>query len=633
MSGTRVLLVEDERIVALHSKQQLNKLGYDVVAIAASGRDALQKISELRPDIVLMDIHIEGDLDGVETAALIPHDLKTAVIYVTAFSEEATLERARATSPYGYLIKPYSERELHATIQVALERQRADSALLASEERFRSIFNAVSEGIFIADAEGILVDCNDPGAAMLGYRKEELVGKSVGALSSGIPPYTEQIAAETTARLAAAGKPMRLDWQSKTKDGRIFPTYVSLRFTRIDGRDVVLALVRDMTEQRTIEQQLQQSQKMEAIGSLTGGMAHDFNNLLGLVIGNLDMLRDRLSSDPESDLFADRALSAALRGAELTKRLLAFARRQPLQPRLVNVNEVIHGLSELLGRTLGENVEIRSSLNPDIWPIVVDPAQFEACLVNLITNARDAMPDGGEVLITTHNRVLDVDYAATHPDVSPGEYALIEITDSGVGMDEKTLARIFEPFFTTKEEGRGTGLGLSMVFGFIKQSAGHISVYSEPGSGSTFRIYLPRSRENASTIPQERDAELRDGGGVRILVVEDNPGFRTLVVEQLTQLGYECTVAADGASAIRMLEEAQPDLVFSDVIMPGGVSGHDLAEFVKRRWPTVKMLLTSGFPEEKSRGRGVSPLAVRLLSKPYRKDELARVVREVLGSS
>lgn len=243
MTAPRILLVEDERIVALHSQQRLVKLGYDVVAIVSSGAMALEKIAELHPDVVLMDIHIEGDMDGIETAMKIPAELDIAVIYLTAYSEEATLARARASTPYGYLIKPYSERELHATIQMALERQQANEASRNSEQRFQSIFNAVSEGIFILDMQTqTITDCNEPGAAMLGYDKAEVIGKGVEAFSSGVPPYTGNDAIDTTSQLAISGKPMRLDWQSKTKDGRIFPTDVSMRFASINGRVVILAI-------------------------------------------------------------------------------------------------------------------------------------------------------------------------------------------------------------------------------------------------------------------------------------------------------------------------------------------------------------------------------------------------------
>jgi CheY-like chemotaxis protein len=370
---------------------------------------------------------------------------------------------------------------------------------------------------------------------------------------------------------------------------------------------------------------------MEAIGNLTGGLAHDFNNLLSVVIGNLDLLREQLTKGSGLDDLANDALQAALRGAELTRRLLAFARRQPLQPKIVDVNELIDGVSRMLSRTLGSNVEISPRLGADVWPVVVDPVQLEACLVNLAANARDAMPRGGKLQILTDNRHLDADYAGLYPGLAPGDYTLVEVTDSGTGMPPEILDKIFEPFFTTKQEGRGTGLGLSMVFGFMKQSDGHINVYSEPGVGTTFRLYLPRATTAADKAGAADTTAFALGGEETILAVEDNPGLRQLVVRQLKQLGYRCLEAEDGPSALRMLEANEVHLLFSDVIMPGGMSGYELGRAARSRWPKLKVLLTSGFPEEKLNGNGEPPWSMRLLLKPYRKEDLALLLREVLA--
>ncbi len=331
------------------------------------------------------------------------------------------------------------------------------------------------------------------------------------------------------------------------------------------------------------------------------------------------------------DQLADEALSAALRGAELTRRLLAFARRQPLQPKIVDVNDLVDGVEKLLSRTLGTNIELSNSPGKDVWPVTVDPVQLEACLVNLATNARDAMPRGGKLQIVTDNRRLDEDYVGMHPGLAAGDYTLIEVTDSGTGIPKDVLDRIFEPFFTTKKEGHGTGLGLSMVFGFMKQSNGHINVYSEEGVGTTFRLYLPRAMEASEAVAASQPTSYALGAAETILAVEDNPGLRNLVVRQLKQLGYNCIEAEDGPSAIKMLETHDIDLLFTDVIMPGGMSGYELGRTVRTRWPSIKVLLTSGFPEEKINGNGKPPWNMRLLLKPYRKEDLALTLREVFA--
>jgi signal transduction histidine kinase len=391
------------------------------------------------------------------------------------------------------------------------------------------------------------------------------------------------------------------------------------------------ALAAEIDARQKASQQLVQAQKMEAIGNLTGGMAHDFNNLLGVIIGNLDLLCDIQSGDPAADEFAGEALNAALRGADLTRRLLAFARRQPLQPARTDVNELIGGIVKLLGRTLGEEIEITLDLNPDLWPVVVDRVQLEASLTNLATNARDAMPGGGQLIIVTGNRALDADYAAQSREVQPGEYAMIEVSDTGTGMPPETASRIFEPFYTTKEQGKGTGLGLSMVFGFIEQSGGHINVYSEVGIGTTFRLYLPRADADAEASPAGSPTGLVRGDGETVLAVEDNASLRRVVARQLGELGYRVVEDEDAQIALRLLGEERVDLIFTDIVMPGGTSGYEIADRVQSRWPQIKIVLTSGFPENRANG---DPTArgLRLLSKPYRRDDLARIIREVLDS-
>ena len=617
MKTARIVLVEDERIVALHLQQQLTNLDYEVAGVAASGRAALEHIIRERPDIVLMDIHIEGDMDGIETVSKIPQDLHIPVIYLTAYSEEATLERAQATRPYGYLIKPYSERELHATIQMALERSRAEAALRASEDRFRSIVSAISEGIFIADAEtGAFVEVNPPGGDMFGYDRRELLGQGLGALSSGETPFT---AAEAVQRFrhASAGAPQRFDWHCRRKDDQLFWAEISLRAAPIGGRDLVLAVVRDLTERQAIEEQLRQVQKIEAIGQLTGGIAHDFNNLLGVIIGNLDLLRDTRGDDEELNELSGDALDAALRGADLTRQLLAFARRQPLQPQSVDLVELVDATMRLLRRVLGENIDVRVTHEEPAGRVFVDRAQLEAALTNLTTNARDAMPNGGTLMVNTGRRCLDADYAALHADVTPGRYMLIEVTDTGVGMPAEVQERIFEPFYTTKDRDRGTGLGLSMVFGFLKQSGGHVSVYSEVGVGTTFRLYLPSAQGGVAMNTEPGLAEQLIGKGETALVVEDDTPIRRIVVRYFRELGYEVIEARNAAEALERLQADPVDVMFTDVVMPGAMDGLALAREASDLWPDLRVILTSGFPQTKLKD-DLMQGCFRLLSKPYR---------------
>jgi PAS domain S-box-containing protein len=399
------------------------------------------------------------------------------------------------------------------------------------------------------------------------------------------------------------------------------------------GRPVrVASTIKDVTElralqqrERELERELRQSQKIEAIGNLSGGIAHDFNNLLGVVIGNLDLLSLGAGrSEDDKALLAD-ALAAALRGSELTQLLLAFGRRQPLRSKREDVNELLRSTTDLLQRTLGANIEIVHDFAADLRPAEVDPAQLEVAITNLATNARDAMPDGGKLTFRTANVTLDETGAARHPDMRVGAYVVIAVCDTGTGMSPETLARIFDPFFTTKEVGKGSGLGLSMVFGFTKQSGGHIDVASEPGKGTSFRLYLP-------SAPADELAGSKRTGSATILVVEDNDGLRRVVVRQLAQLGYEVVEARDAASALEILRAGSIDLLFTDMVMPGAMDGSDLARAAATLAPGVKVLFTSGFPAAAASG-GVWPGGgATLLGKPYRREELASAVRAALAS-
>jgi nitrogen-specific signal transduction histidine kinase/CheY-like chemotaxis protein len=391
-----------------------------------------------------------------------------------------------------------------------------------------------------------------------------------------------------------------------------------------------------IVEERTAElkltsEQLHQAQKMEAIGNMTGGMAHDFNNLLAVVIGNLDLLLERLGGDPDSKTLVEGALQASERGAELTGQLLAFARRQPLAPKVVAIDDHVVGMTRLLERILAENIVVKVITGPDTWPVTIDPAQLSAAIANLANNARDAMPDGGTLTIETKNTHLDADYAALNPEVVPGDYVLLEVSDTGIGMSQETLAQAFEPFFTTKEVGRGTGLGLSMVFGFVKQSQGHVKIYSEPGHGTVVRLYLPRAEKAATNGTHAERPAMEPPRNETVLVVEDNEGVRAVVSRQLRDLGYKVVEADGPRRALDLLTNADlaVDVLFTDLVMPG-MNGVELAEAVAKLRPGLPILFTSGYSgsslmsDERLRQDG------RFLSKPYRKQDLAKMLRELL---
>ncbi len=389
---------------------------------------------------------------------------------------------------------------------------------------------------------------------------------------------------------------------------------------------------RDIEE---LNERLRRAQRLEAVGQLTGGVAHDFNNLLTVVLGNAELLAELNHGNPQQRKLAEMIGAAAQRGAELTQRLLAFARKQALAPKVVALNPLVAGLDPLLRRTLGEHIEIELIRAAGLWPALVDPGQLENALLNLCLNARDAMPGGGRLTLETANARLDADYVVAHPDVQAGQYVMVAVSDTGSGISADHLKRVFEPFFTTKATGKGTGLGLSMVYGFVKQSAGHVAVYSELGQGTTVRLYLPRASAE-DTVAAGDDAAAADdalqGGSGRILLVEDDADVRAYALSQLQGFGYTVIEAADGPAALAILERrADIDLLFTDVVMPGGMNGRALADAARRLYPGLRVLYTSGYTENAIVHHGRLDEGARLLGKPYRRSELDRAVRAALA--
>jgi CheY-like chemotaxis protein len=371
---------------------------------------------------------------------------------------------------------------------------------------------------------------------------------------------------------------------------------------------------------------------MDAIGQLTGGVAHDFNNILTVITGTIEVLAHGVADRPRLAAIAKMIDDAATRGANLTQQLLAFSRKQPLQPRDVDVNTLIVDTVKLLRPTLGDHIEIEAMLQSDAWCAMADPSQLSTVLLNLAINARDAMPDGGKLTFENGNVMLDEAYAASNPEVVPGAYVMIAVSDTGVGIPAAIRDRIFEPFFTTKDTGRGTGLGLAMVYGFVKQSLGHIKVYSEEGHGTTIKVYLPRSDARSPLPPDSPSDDTLPGGHETVLVVEDDDLVRNYVLTQLRSLGYATLEAGNAAAALARIDAgAEFDLLFTDVIMPGGMNGRQLADEVKKRRPAVRVLYTSGYTENAIVHHGRLDPGVTLLAKPYRKADLARMIREVLA--
>ncbi len=515
--------------------------------------------------------------------------------------------------------------ELKRTEEALLQ---SEARLRNSEERHRHVVDLIQEAIWI-HRDGNIVFANPAAAKLFGApTSDALIGKSIFSL---LHPDDRQRAIERTRITLTEGRAVPvIDMRLLGLDGRTRIAAIHAIPIHQDGYVHTMASGRDVTAQREAEAQLHQAQKMESVGQLTGGIAHDFNNLLTVVIGSLDSAADRVQSDVRPSI--DSALRAAERGATLIRQMLAFSRRQTLIPEALDLNDLAAGMADLLRRTLGEQIDIEMRLSPELWPTLADKGQVESALLNLSINSRDAMPDGGKLTIETTNTRLDPEYAAHNADVTAGDYVVLAVTDTGGGMSPEVLARAFEPFFTTKGIGKGSGLGLSMIYGFAKQSGGHLKIYSEVGHGTTVRLYLPRQLSAAAAVAAPMaGASDHPRGGETILVVEDDPMVRNFVVLQLRDLGYGVLEAVDGPAAEKLLNDgASIDLLFTDVVMPGGMTGRQLVEKVRQRRPGLRTLYTSGYTEDSIVNHGKLDAGVHFLSKPFRRQELAVKIREAL---
>lgn len=515
------------------------------------------------------------------------------------------------------------------------DRVAAADRLTMNESRLQALVDTVLDtlvdGLIIIDRTGRVQVYNRACEKLFGYQSAEVVGNNVKML---MPPDIERehdqylINYQTTGIRKIIG--ISREVVGQRKDGSTFPMHLAVGEATHLGEPIYVGIIRDLSERDQVESQLRQSQKMEAVGQLTGGLAHDFNNILMLISVNVEALLDQEVPARTRERLEQIEKSAS-RAAELTQQLLAYSRRQPLQPRLTDLNELVFATSKLLGRTLGEHIEIEAILADDLWITNVDRTQLETSLVNLSLNARDAMPGGGQLLIETRNVILDQDYVSQNPDVAVGAYAMLAVTDTGTGIPPDALEKVFEPFFTTKEVGRGTGLGLSMVYGFIKQSNGHIKVYSELNRGTSIKMYLPRADGTVEAQPVASAASLATGNE-RLLVVEDNADVRARICEILRGLGYTVDEAADGMAGLMQCESAQPsyDLLLTDVVMPGPIGGKALADAVSSRWPDTPIVFMSGYTEDAITHQGRLEAGVRLLAKPFRRHELAQMIRQAL---
>jgi PAS domain S-box-containing protein len=524
-------------------------------------------------------------------------------------------------------------------VQDDSEKKAAHDAVLESGRNFRLLVQGVTDyALFMLSPEGLVTSWNAGARRIKGYNEKEIVGSHFSKfytpedVDAGVP-FRGLEAARRDGRFEAEG------WRVR-KDGSRFFAHVVIDAIHEDNHLVGFAkITRDITERKRASELLEQtqralfqSQKMEALGKLTGGVAHDFNNVLQVLRGNLELLESRHGRDAWSAERLGNAVDAVDRGAKLASQLLAFGRQQPLAPLVINPARHLRALDDLLRRALGETIEIESVIAGGLWNTIVDPHQLENVILNLAINARDAMPDGGKLTLELTNATLDDDYVASVPELTAGQYVMLAVTDTGTGMSPEVMERAFDPFFSTKPEGHGTGLGLSMAYGFVKQSGGHMKLYSEIGEGTTVRIYLPRSMGTA-VDPERPVAHGVVHGNETILVVEDDLQVQSTVVEMLTGLGYAVLKANNAEQALAVMASGvHIDLLFTDVVMPGRVRSPDMAKHAVKILPGLKVLFTSGYTQNAIVHGGRLDPGVALLSKPYSRQQLALKVRQVLGT-
>ncbi len=642
--STRILVVDDapeHLLLVTEMLRSSEAFRASAITTARSYDEALRAFDDQSFDVALLDYWL-GARDGVSLLREIrDRGIDTPVVMLTGRGAAEVAVDAMKSGAADYLNKTtITVESLEAAVRHALalhghERQRrqAEAAVRASEERFRALVENSSDALLLLDDAGTITFVTQASGRHLGWRPDQMIGRSIFEF---LHPDDRDRAAESFATvLTRPGDTLTAEMRFRHADGS-WRILEGIGVNRLSDPAVgaIIVNARDLTERRRLEDQLRQAQKMEAVGQLAGGVAHDFNNLLTAILGYCSLLLDEMP--PEDPLRPDleEIRAAGDRAAALTRQLLAFSRRQLLQPQLVDVNGLVQQFEKLLRRLISEDVELALALAPSLPPVTADPASIEQVLVNLAVNARDAMPRGGRLTIETSVVDLDSAYVLTHATVVEGRYVLLAVSDSGDGMDEATRERVFEPFFTTKEQGRGTGLGLATVYGIVKQTGGYVWVYSEPGLGTSFKVYLPVARELPAADINTRDERTRRRvlGWETVLLVEDEDAVRALAREVLRRHGYAVIEARNGLDALRSAER-HPDpihLLVTDLVMPY-LSGKELAERLLASRPAMKVLFMSGYADHAALHHHVTRGAL-YLQKPFSPDAFARKVRGILDN-
>jgi two-component system, cell cycle sensor histidine kinase and response regulator CckA len=632
------MVVEDESIVAEDMKAMLEGFGYAVPAVAFSGEDAIKQACETHPDLVLMDIVLKGQMSGVEAVEHIRAHCNIPVVYVTAYADEKTVRRAKVTEPFGYLLKPFDAKELQTAIEIALYKHRMEKKLHDSEQRLSITLRSLGDAVMATDSRGYVTFMNPRAEAMTGWSQAEGLGRHVAEVfqvrhetESGFPESSFAKALQEGVAVDLGDHNLIL----MAKDGAERPIDDSAAPLKDDRANIVgvVLVFRDISERRQLQEQLMQSQKMEAIGRLAGGVAHDFNNLLTVISVYTELLLSRRNRHDQLEHYTGEIKKAVDNATTLTSQLLTLGRKQLLQPRALDLNTTIAKLGKVFQQMIGQTINLVIMPGPELGYVHIDPAQIEQVVVNLVMNACEAMPQGGTLTIETANIDWDEGQARRYPEVQAGSYVLLTVRDTGRGMDATTRSRLFEPFFSTKSRGRGAGLGLSTVYGVISQSGGHLELDSTPGRGTVFKIYLPQIDQPATPQKPDPATVKLPQGSETVLLVEDEDEVRAAVCESLRMRGYIVLNARHGKEAVMICRRhtGSIHLLLTDVVMPQ-MTGPELVQRVSPVHPEMKVLYVSGYTSDALHQRNLMEPGTAFLQKPFTPEALARQVRVVLDT-
>jgi two-component system cell cycle sensor histidine kinase/response regulator CckA len=642
MGMAQILIVEDDSIIAMELQERLQGLGYNVCGVSASGQDAIHQANRLRPDLVLMDIRLRGAMDGVEAAAKIRAQQDIPVIYLTAYADQSTLQRAKVTQPYGYVLKPFGERELNTAVEIAIYKHCMERRLKESEQWLAATLRSIGDAVIATDETGSITFMNPVAEALTGWAQEDALGKGVTEVFRATKSVGHLYVEQAIDRVLSEGVAINLEERLLVaRGGRIMPIDDSLAPIVDDGGNVrgVVLVFRDTTERKRAEEekerlqaQLFQAQRMEAVGVLAGGIAHDFNNLLTTIIGSSSLMLEGLSEGEPLHEGLERIKRAGDRGASLTRQILALSRKQVPELRVLDLNAVIIDMEKMLERLIGEDTDVVNAVKPGFRHVKADPAQIEQVIMNLVINAHEAMPEGGKLTMMTETIALDHDRCQHMPASYPGTFVRLSITDTGSGIDPEIMPRIFEPFFSTKE--KGSGLGLAIADSITRQYNGWIDVHSELGRGTTFQVYLPALSEAAADeLGEVAPPPVLRGRGERILLVEDDDGVRAAISEMLRMNGYAVVEAESAEKALGLFEreDGHFDLVFSDVVLPDK-DGLGLVDQCLLLNPDLRVVLTSGYTDHRSQWSIIRERGFRFLRKPFDLSSLLAAIGEALES-